>query len=75
MPAADLSLNGNETMVVGIGYLLGRQDTANGPKLRTVLDSQGPSVTLELWEGNRQEGEAERLLDLVVLDPWREEGL
>lgn len=45
MPAADLGLNGNGTMVVGIGHLPGRQDMADGPKLRTVLDLLGPTVT------------------------------
>lgn len=48
-------------IVVGTGDLLGRQDTANEPKLKTVLGSLGPSVTLGLWEGIRQKGEVERL--------------
>lgn len=63
MPAAVLSLNGNGTMVVGTCHLLGRQDTANGPKLRTVLDPLRPSVTLGLWEGRQAGRKTPRFCD------------
>lgn len=59
MPVAVLSLYGKGPSWWGL--VTSWIDTANEPKLKTVLGPLGPSVTLGLWEGSRQKGEVERL--------------